>query len=163
MNAMHVHLILNHLPVVGALFGLGLFACGGLRKSEDLKKAALVVFVAVAIFSIPVYLTGEPAEDGVKGLPGVSETILEKHEQAGGVTFVLLLVLGSVGLLSLFIFRAGKVIPAALNAGILAMSLVVLGFSAWTANLGGQVRHTEIRPGATAPQTDAEHEDEREH
>ena len=34
---------------------------------------------------------------------------------------------------------------------MLATSLLVGGLMAWTANLGGQIRHTEIRSGANAP------------
>jgi hypothetical protein len=89
--------------------------------------------------------------------------ILEKHEEAAVLTFVLLLVLGFSGLLGLLIFRSGKLIPTWLNSGMLALSLVVFGFSAWTANLGGQVRHTEIRPGVAAPAANAEHDEERNH
>ena len=163
MTATHLHLLLNHLPVLGALFGMGLLFYGVLRKSEDLKRAALLVFVIVALLSIPVYLTGEPAEDGVKGLPGVSNVIVEKHEEAAVFTFGLLLVLGFTGLISLVIFRSGKLIPTWLNSGLLTLSLVVFGSSAWTANLGGQVRHTEIRPGAAAPAANAEHDEERDH
>jgi len=41
----------------------------------------------------------------------------------------------------------------------LAISLVVAGLMGWTANLGGQVRHTEIRAGASATQGEGPRED----
>jgi hypothetical protein len=149
MNAAHLHLILNHIPVLGSAFGLGLLLFAFWRKSEELKKAALVVFVIIAALSIPAYLTGEPAEGGVKGLPGVSAPIIEKHEDAAGVALTGTLILGVGALVSLLWFRAGKIIPAWLSVSFLAISLVVSGVAAWTANLGGQVRHTEIRSGAS--------------
>jgi hypothetical protein len=150
MNATHLHLILNHIPVLGCAFGLGLLVLGFWRKSDELKKASLLVFVIVAALSIPAYLTGEPAEGGVKGLPGVSGAIIEKHEEAAGVALTGTLILGVSALASLVWFRAGKLLPAWLSLAFLAISLAVSGVAAWTANLGGQVRHTEIRSGASA-------------
>lgn len=69
MNLTHLHLLLNHLPVVGTICGAGLLAFTLSRRSNDLKRAALGLLVISALVAIPAYLTGEPAEDGVKGLP----------------------------------------------------------------------------------------------
>ena len=71
MSPTHLHLLLNHVPVLGTAFGLGLLVFGMGRKSQELKKTALGVFVIVALLAVPAYLTGEPAEDGVQGLPGI--------------------------------------------------------------------------------------------
>jgi hypothetical protein len=150
MNATHLHLILNHIPVLGTAFGLGLLAWGLWRRSEEVKRSAFAVFVLIALFAIPTYLTGEPAEDGVKGLPGVSSPIIERHEEVAGVALTGVLVLGIGALASLLWFRAGKLIPAWLSVSFLVASLTASGLAAWTANLGGQVRHTEIRSGANA-------------
>ena len=87
MNATHFHLILNHIPVLGTAFGLGLLIFGLLRTSDEIKKAALGIFVIVAIATIPVYFTGEPAEEGVESLPGVSKAFMERHEEAAGLGF----------------------------------------------------------------------------
>ena len=66
MNLTHLHLALNHLPVLGPAFALALLLFGVWRRSEDIKKAALGAFLLIAVFSVPAYMTGEPAEDGVK-------------------------------------------------------------------------------------------------
>jgi hypothetical protein len=39
MSATHFHLILNHIPVLGTAFGLGLLIFGLLRTSDEIKKA----------------------------------------------------------------------------------------------------------------------------
>jgi hypothetical protein len=160
MNATHWHLLLNHIPVLGTVFGLGVlvFALG--RRSDELKKTALSVFVIVALLGVPAYLTGEPAEDGVKSLPGVSKPIIEQHEQAASIAFTGVLVLGAAGLSGLLLFRGGKPVPAWFGALMLAASLIVSGLMAWTANVGGQVRHTEIRSNASPPAVigDKDHE-----
>ena len=79
MNAIHFHLMLNHIPVLGTAFGLVLLVFSLWRKSEELKKASLVIFLISALVAVPVYLTGEPAEDAVKPLAGVSRPVIEQQ------------------------------------------------------------------------------------
>jgi hypothetical protein len=145
MNATHLHPMLNHVPVLGTALGLGLIAFAIWQKSEELKKTALGVFIIVALVTVPVYLTGEPAEDVVKPLPGVSEPIIEQHEEAATVAFTGIVVLGVAALAGLLLFRRGKMVPAWYGYVVLAVSLIVGSLTTWTANLDGQVRHTEIR------------------
>jgi hypothetical protein len=38
VNPAHLHLLLNHIPVLGIAFGLALVSLALLRKSEELKK-----------------------------------------------------------------------------------------------------------------------------
>jgi hypothetical protein len=99
MNLTHLHLApQSRIPVLGTAFGLGFAHAYGIwRKSTELKKTALGVFVLAALMTIPVDLTGEPAEEGIEGLPGVSETIIEQHEEAAGVAFASIGVLGRDG------------------------------------------------------------------
>ena len=151
MTLTHLHLILNHVPVLGTVFGVGLLAFGIWRQSTELKKTALGIFVLIALVAVPVYLTGEPAEDGVEGLPGVSESIMEQHEEAAGVAFAGSGALGVISLAALLALRHGKAVPAWVAGTMVVASLAVSGLMAWTASIGGQIRHTEIRPGAVSP------------
>ena len=150
MNTVHLHLILNHIPVLGTVFGLVLLLFGLWRRSEELKKAALGTFVIVALLGVPAYLTGEPAEEGVKSLPGVMGNIIEQHEEAASVAFTCSVVLGIASLGGLLAFRRGKAVPAWFSAIMVAAAVIVSSVMSWTANLGGQVRHTEIRAGVPA-------------
>ena len=63
MNLPHLHLLLNHFPTVGMVIGLGLFLISLLGKSEDLKKASLIVFLGIALLTMPVYMTGNGAQE----------------------------------------------------------------------------------------------------
>ncbi len=151
MNATHLHLILNHLPVLGTAFGLGLLLFGLWRRSSELKKTALGIFVLVALAAVPVYLTGEPAEDGVESLPGVSKPGIGHHEKAAGVALTGAVVLGLGSLGGLICFRRGRLLPAWFTISLLVPALTVSGLFLWTANLGGQIRHSEIRAGSSLP------------
>lgn len=146
-NAAHVHLILNHVPVIGTALGVLLLIAAFIRKSEELKKASLGVFVLMAVIAIPAYLTGEPAEKMVESLPGVSKALIEQHEEAALVAFIALSVLGVFCLAGFYLYRRALVMPTWFVATVLVLSIAVGALMARTANLGGQVHHQEIRAG----------------
>ncbi|MHB8523017.1 MAG: hypothetical protein ACYDH9_19985 [Limisphaerales bacterium] len=153
MNMAHLHLMLNHLPVLGTVFGLCLLAVAAWKRSDELKKISLDVFVIVAVLAIPAYMTGEPAEELVRSLPGVSKALIEQHEETAQIALTGVLAVGVLALAGRIRFRRDQPIPAWLTATLLALALIVSGLMAWTANLGGQVRHPEIRterPSTTA-------------
>jgi hypothetical protein len=145
VTAAHIHLALCHVPIMAILFGLGWLAFGVWRGSRDIQKAALVMFVLAAVLAVPLYLTGGTAAGVIKGLPGYSDHILEQHQAAAGVTLAGCIVLGIVALAGLILFR-GRVVAGWFGVLLLAGALVVGGLIVWTANLGGQIRHSEIRP-----------------
>ena len=148
MNPTHLHLILKHIPVLGTAFGLALLLFSFVRMSDELMKTALGVFVIVALLAVPAYLTGEPAEDGVKALPGVVKSIIEQDEEA----FTGVIVLGVAGLAGLALFRRSRTLPVWFGPLMIAPSLIVSGLMGWTTNLGGRIRHTEICDDTSATQ-----------
>jgi hypothetical protein len=82
MNWAHVHLPLSHLPVFGTIFGVLLLLLALLRKIEELKRVSRGMFVLTALIALPVYFTGEPADELVENLPGVAESLIDKHKYA---------------------------------------------------------------------------------
>ena len=144
MNSAHLHLMLNHVPVIGTLFGLGLLGWSLLRKSEELKKTSLGLIIIIALFAIPVYLTGEPAEEIVENLPGVDEASIERHEEAALVAFVGILIVGAAALFGLVAFRRGKPVPSWFSIMVMVLSVTAFVLMARTANLGGLSRHPEM-------------------
>jgi hypothetical protein len=156
MTWVHLHLLLNHVPVLGTVFAVLLLTFALLRRSSELTRASFGAFVILGLMAGVVYLTGEPAEERVEHLPGVSERLIEAHEEAAFVA-MLLLVAFAIGALSVLLrYRGGRAIPRSVVVGALLLSLLPTGAMAWTANLGGQIRHGEIRsatadPGGSAP------------
>ena len=45
MDLTHIHLLLNHFPTIGTIIGGGLFLVSLIAKSDDLKRASLVVLL----------------------------------------------------------------------------------------------------------------------
>lgn len=164
MTIVHLHLLLNHFPVVGAIVGIFLLAAAWFRKSDELGKAALGLFAILGFITVIVFLTGEPAEEVVEQLPGYSAAITERHEESALAATVAMSALGLLSLAALGIFRR-KPMDRRVTALALLLALGVAGMIGFTANLGGQIRHTEIRPAAipmgSEPTDDAEESRER--
>lgn len=165
MNPAHLHIILNHIPVIGIPFGTALMIWGFLRKSDEVKRTALLVFVAMALVTIPTFLSGKAAEDIVEHLPGVSENLIEKHERAATIALVATCVLGGLALLRLLVPARFAAVGTPMTILVFVFSLGVSGWLGRTGHLGGQIRHTEIRGssislGIFAAREDDDHKDE---
>lgn len=146
MGIVHLHLILNHLPAAGVLIALGVFAVGRLRRNTQFQRLALALLITFGMVTIPVYLTGGSAEHAVKGMPGVSKSLIEAHEDAAGVALAAVEVLAGASLVGMILFKRSE-IPKYFAVGLLVMAISTTGLFAWTGYLGGQIRHPEIRSG----------------
>ena len=144
MNWAHVHLVVNHVPAVLLVVALGLLATTARWKSDSLGIASLILLIGAAVVAGGAYLTGEPAEDVVQNLPGVSKPAIEEHEEAAeaaAVATALAGLLAAAGLVARVRLRTPSqwlmivTVVAALAAAILMVR---------AANLGGYIRHPEI-------------------
>lgn len=147
MTGAHLHLLLTHIPVIGIVFGLFITGFGLIRKKIDVLRTGFALFVFSGIAAAAVYVTGESAEEVVEGMAGVSHAIIEQHEEAAFIALIATLALAAASLIGLWLAR--KTFPRRYATATLIGALAVAGVVAWTANLGGQINHPEIRPGAS--------------
>jgi hypothetical protein len=145
MNWAHVHLMINHFPVVGIFGVTALFVYSLARKSEEVKKVCFGLFVLLALITLAVFFTGQAAEDAVKKLPGVTEAFIDRHEEMAEFALVFMETLGLAALAGLLFLRTSGAIPKWLVVIVLLLSLATTTVVGVTANLGGQIRHTEVR------------------
>lgn len=150
MNAAHLHITLNHLPVVGLIFSLAILLIGCSLRSETTQRVGLWMVLATALLAIPAFLTGEPAEDIAVKFPGVEKAFIEEHEDAAGMALGSAIAAGLAAAVVIFVSRK-RTIPAWGLVTALVLSLVSAGGMAWTAHLGGLIRHPEIRSALTQP------------
>jgi hypothetical protein len=150
MNLAHVHLLLNHFPVIGTLIGLGLYVGSMIWKSEDLKRAGLVIFLGIALLSIPTYLSGNAAQQEIKDLSGISQTLVVAHQDAALLAYVFMEVTGAFAWFALWQFRRNSRLGPGTFYAVLFLSLVTAGLMANAANIGGAIRHSEILAGSDA-------------
>lgn len=150
INAAHLHLILNHFPIVGVFYAFMLLLFSLIKKHEVVARTGLALLVLSALFAIPTYLSGEEAEEVVEHLPAISEHKIEEHEEAAETAFIAIEILGFLALLDLiFSFRVAEGASIAYRRKlILVFTLAALGLVANAARLGGEIRHPEILKGS---------------
>jgi len=72
MNATQVHLAMTHLPVILSLVGMLALLISFFKTNLSLRKTALYILLIAGLTALPVFFTGEGAEETVENLPGVS-------------------------------------------------------------------------------------------
>jgi uncharacterized membrane protein len=150
MDATHLHLVLTHFPIIGTIIGIGILAYGQFSKNIDIQKVALVTFILMALLTIPVFLTGEEAGEAVENIAGVSERLIENHEELAEKAIWLMGLLGILSIVSLFAIFKKLNFAKTITLVTLVISLFTFGVFAQVGNLGGQIRHSEIRTSNTA-------------
>jgi len=148
MNQAHYHLLLNHLPIIGTLIGILTLAAGFLLKSSHVKRTALVIFVFAAVSAIPAFLTGEGAEEVVEEMPGVTESVIEQHEDLAAIFIWLTSALGIVALLTLISDLRAMGLSKILYGLTASLCIATMVLAQQVGTTGGKVRHTEIRTSA---------------
>ena len=144
MSLVHIHLLLNHFPVIGTLIGVILFVGSLVGKSDDLKKASLLIFVGIALLSIPVYMSGNAAQQAIKDLPGASATLMSEHQNAALLAYVFMEISGAVAWFGLWRSRRTSQYGRGTLSVILLLSIITVVLMANAANIGGAIRHPEI-------------------
>lgn len=151
MNPAHIHLIVNHLPVISVLFAIGFLAVGLFRKRDGLIMAGLVISLIVGLTAVPAYLSGEEAEDVVEQWPGVDHAFIHEHEEKAETAFYVAIVFGVLAAAVLIGGIWKPTIKKSGTWGVLVVALITAVLMAGTATSGGEIRHPEIRDSAQPP------------
>ena len=156
MTDAHLHLLVNHLPIVGAalstlLWGLALLT-GGERGA---LRAAALAAVFTGAGAVASQLTGEPAEEAVERLPWADEALMHEHEERAEAATVVAVISGVLGLVAWGIAEKKDKGHIALTGAALVGAIGTAGLMGWTGQAGGQIRHDEIRDGAPTTTTGA--------
>lgn len=150
IDPVHLHLLLNHVPVLGSFFALILLAIGLLLRRGYLQKLGLAIIVVAAIVALPVFFTGDPAEEAVEHLSGVVESTIDAHQNAANIAFGSVLAAGAIALGALYLSRRGRQLPRPAAVIAFLACLITAILMARTANLGGKIRHSEISSGTAS-------------
>jgi uncharacterized membrane protein len=142
--------MITHLPIIGAFIGLLILVFAYLKKDANVKTAAYLVFVVCAIGASIAYSTGEGAEEVVENLPGVLEAAIETHEDAAMYSLVSMIALGVMSIIGIIQIRWNTSKFNFIHSLILVLSLLSMATIAYTGNLGGKIRHTEIANASAA-------------
>ena len=145
MNDAHLHMVLNHFPIIGSIFGLGILIAGLFLNNNTLKNTAYFIFIIAAIFSFFSMSTGEGAEEIVEDFPNIGHQIIHEHEEIAEKFAVIMYVLGFISVICLYANYKNH--PKSKLISFLAFTIAIIAviLAQQVGTTGGEVRHTEIR------------------
>ncbi len=158
MNAAQIHLALNHAPLFLSLIGGITLMIGIIKKNTSFRNFSFVLLAVAALFTLPVYFTGEGTEELVERIPGVNEPAIEAHEEMAKISLIVIAITGLFSLAGL-LFRKNSGMARVITFIALLLSLVSFGTMAQTAHLGGKIRHSELSTGISGTAAEEEKKD----
>lgn len=144
MNDAHFHMVVNHFPIIGIIFGLGILIAGIVLKNKSIQNTAYVLFIICMIFGKISMFSGEKAEDIVEEL-GISHDLIHEHEELAENFMKVAYGMGLFAIISLI--ANVKNHPKAKLFAFLTLILAIVAaiMSKEVGTSGGEIRHTEIR------------------
>lgn len=145
MNDAHLHLLVNHFPIIGTILGLGILITGILLKNKSVKNTAYILFIVAAIFAAFSMGTGEGAEELVEDLPSIGKQIIHEHEEIAEKFAIIMYLNGFLGLLTLYTSIKNHKLATTFSYITLVLAIIAAVFAKSVGTSGGEIRHTEIR------------------
>ena len=156
MNDAHLHLAVNHLPIIIPIAAVVVLVAGFILKSEVVKRVSYFLFLVAAICTMPAFATGEGAEEVAEGLPGVTEHLIHEHEEKAEGFAILNYLLGLISLVGIWASWKQKQFAKWIAIVVFLFAIVVIIKGREVGTSGGEIRHTEIRKGAKIQQEEHE-------
>jgi len=145
MTYSHIHIVLNHFPSIGTVFGLALLIYGLWKKDQHLQVVSFVLFLIIAMLAIPVATTGGAADMAISERPGVNLAMIELHRDSAITAFTALMLTGTFAWLALWQIRRFRAPSQWTVWTVLGLALVTQALMMQTGTLGGEISHPEIR------------------
>jgi uncharacterized membrane protein len=147
MNSAQLHLVFTHLPIIGLGFTVLVNFYAILRKSEELQKLTLWCYLLLGILGLLAYITGDPAGEMMETYPGITENIVEPHENFALVFFIGLMAVSVFSIIGLYLAKTRGHLLKRFALYLFIAALVTGVFGVITGYTGGTIRHTEIKQG----------------
>ncbi len=145
MNDAHLHLLVNHFPIIGTIFGLGILIAGIVFKNNTVKNVSYIIFIVAAIFAFIGMSTGEGAEELVEDMPDIGKQIIHEHEELAEKLALVLYILGAASLLGIYANFKNHSKAKLVSFLVLVIAIVGVVLAKSVGTSGGEIRHTEIR------------------
>ncbi|HEX9150541.1 MAG TPA: hypothetical protein VF842_00565 [Flavobacterium sp.] len=153
MNDAHLHLIVNHFPIIGTILGLGILITGIILKNNSVKNTAYAVFIVAAISAAFSMGTGEGAEEMVEDLPNIGKRIIHEHEEIAEKLAIVLYLLGAISLLGIILNIKNHAKAKFISFAAVIVATIGVYLTTLVGISGGKIRHTEIREDSTNSKT----------
>jgi uncharacterized membrane protein len=145
MNWPHLHLMVNHFPVILAVVAAAASLLGVVVRRRGVWVFAAVCLTLAGASAVPAFLSGHEAADAIEDMPRPPKQVIHAHEEAGETAAFILI---GAGLVAAFVWwrlskaRAEEVTPRAwMRGAVLVAALAGAGAAGYAALLGGRIYH----------------------
>lgn len=146
MDATHIHLIVNHIPVFATFFSLLLLAWGLYRSNDSYLFLSFIGFILAAVAILITYESGEAAEEIVEQMSVIGHDVIERHEEAAGWAYWMTIILGIFGILGILFQRIQTSTMSYFYPLVFIFAMLTVGSQINTAYYGGLINHPELQP-----------------
>lgn len=137
----YLHLVSNHFPILGSLFGILLLVVALLKPNLNTTFSAYIILVISGIGGIVAYFTGEPAEESIEHVRGISHKVIHIHEEMAENSLFFIFLLTATAIIGLWAERAKWESSKKIELFALVVGIVAFILFAFTGYLGGHIRH----------------------
>jgi uncharacterized membrane protein len=137
----YLHLLSNHVPILGSLFGVLLLVVALVKPNLNTTLSAYLILLLSGIGGIVAYFTGEPAEESVEHIPGISHKLIHVHEEMAENALIFVFLLTAAAVVGLWAERAQWKSARKIERLTLVIGIIAFILFAFTGYLGGHIRH----------------------
>ncbi|MFZ9869918.1 MAG: hypothetical protein ACO3I4_01895 [Candidatus Kapaibacteriota bacterium] len=160
MDGLQIHLLVNHVPIIGTIIGVLVTLLGAIVKADVVKRTGLAIYIATGLFVFAANVSGEEAEDLVEErVSWVSHDQIHEHEEAAETAMTITVI----GLILALVHLVN--VPPSQSVQRLVLSAFFLAGIAGTIAVGmaghegGKIRRPDLGAATTsAPAPHGEHE-----
>jgi len=157
MDRLQLHLLTNHLPIIGTMAALLVVILGMLRKNDGAITAGLIIYVLMAVAVVPAYLSGEEAEERVEEIAGVSHDVIHEHEEMAELSLWLTSLSGLLALGALFTRSKQSALAPKVAIAFVVLAVIAFSQAARTGHVSGKIRRPDLGTTVASPaETDTE-------
>lgn len=157
----HLHLAINHVPIIGLAVAALPLLIGILFKSRGALASGLLA-VVLCVGTLPAIMeTGEAAQESFvdgsiePGMDAAGKAAFREHSGRARFTAPVVYAAGLLALISLLTLIKFPREAVFIGWAVLIGILLSVSLSVWTAEAGGRIRHTEFRTHPVLPEVAA--------
>lgn len=152
MNMAHIHIILNHIPILGTGFVTLTFLIALIFRNVFLQKLSLWFLALAALFTAAAYLTGDGAAHVLESFTHVSTSLVHDHESMARISLIIMFFTGVIALFGIVFYTHKPALPRYLQILVMAILVINTAVLIYVGYLGGLINHPEIRSFLDASQ-----------
>lgn len=148
----HVHILIGVLPTIGLMVVLGFFAAGSATNNDFLRRTCLVIFAALGLLAVPIYVSGAGSSAALAGNPRYVRGLIDNHTMWGYGVLALLAATGIAAALELWRAQQEKRPTSDPYRLVLGLGIATVIVSAIVVQLGFHINHRELEISITIPE-----------